>query len=103
MATKERVIEGDYFYSNCLLEAIKAKLRSPKKVHLTYLSPFINEVICPHWMWSDGECDYDFGVERYLKWYERIWFKGCIRKRELGFNAKWKAIREAKRRVKRGE
>jgi hypothetical protein len=41
-------------------------------------------------MWSDGEADYDFGVERDIKWYEAWWFKGEIRKRSLGFNEKYK-------------
>jgi hypothetical protein len=41
-------------------------------------------------MWSDGEADYDFGVERDIKWYEILWFKGEIRKRSLGFNEKYK-------------
>lgn len=41
------------FYSNCLLEALKAKLKNPK-VKITYISPFANEVFCPHFLWSDG-------------------------------------------------
>ena len=41
-------------------------------------------------MWSDGEADYDFGVERYIKWHEALWFKGEIRKYSLGFNEKYK-------------
>lgn len=41
-------------------------------------------------MWSDGEADYDFGVERDIKWHEALWFKGCIRKYGLGFNEKYK-------------
>ena len=51
----------------------------------------------PKLVWSDGEYDYDFGVKRYLKWYERFWFKGEIRKRKLGWNKKWKAYRIAKK------
>lgn len=95
MAVKKRAV-GEMFYSNCLLEAIKAKIRDPKRVRVTYLPPTINECFCPHFMWSDGVKDYDFDVERYLKWYERIWFKGCIRERGLGFNQRWKAYRREK-------
>lgn len=96
MAVKERNV-GSMFYSNCLLEALKAKIKDPKRVKLTYLPPTVNECFCPHWLWSDGEHDYDFGVERYLKWYERIWFKGHIRQRSLGFNEKWKGYRKSKK------
>ena len=77
------------FYSNCLLEALKAKLKNPK-VKITYVSPFANEVFCPHFLWSDGKSDYDFGIERPLKLHERLWFKGHIRQRALGFNEKYK-------------
>ena len=55
------------------------------------------ECYCPHFLWSDGKNDYDFGTERYLKWYERLWFKGEVRKRNLGWNNKWKAYRIAKK------
>ena len=91
MATSKRAV-GEMFYSNCLLEAVKAKIRNPK-IKITYLPPTINECFCPHFMWSDGKSDYDFGVERYLRWYERFWVKGQIRERRLGFNKKWKAYR----------
>ena len=86
------------FYSNCLLEAIKAKLRDWKNVKLTYIPPRYNEVFCPHFLWSDGIYDYDFGyVEKQLKWYQIFWFKGRIRQRALGWNKKWKSYRIAKK------
>jgi hypothetical protein len=76
------------FYSNCLIEALKAKLKNPRKVKITFI-PKSEKGSC-HFMWSDGEHDYDFGVERDIKWYEVLWFKGEIRKRSLGFNEKYK-------------
>lgn len=82
------IVSEDY-YSNCLIEAIKAKLKNPK-VKITYVSPFVNEVFCPHFLWSDGKNDYDFGVEKHLKWYEILLFKGHIRQRKLGFNERYK-------------
>lgn len=85
------------FYSNCFLEAVKHKLKDWNHVKIAYIPPQYNECFCPHFLWSDGEYDYDFGVERYLKWYERFWFKGEIRIRKLGFNQKWKAYRIAKK------
>lgn len=36
MAITKRIV-GEMFYSNCLLEALKAKIRNPK-IKITYLS-----------------------------------------------------------------
>ena len=71
-----------------MLEALKAKIRHPFKVKITFI-PKSEKGSC-HFMWSDGEADYDFGVERDIKLYEVLWFKGEIRKRSLGFNEKYK-------------
>lgn len=87
--SKFEIISKD-FYSNCLIEAIKAKIKNRKQIKITYVSPFINEVFCPHFLWSDGRYDYDFGVCQRLKWYEKIYFKGNIRQRELGYNERYK-------------
>lgn len=81
------------YYSNCFIEAIKHKLLDWRHVKITYIPPQYNECFCPHFLWSDGQADYDFGVEWYLKWWERFWFKGEIRKRKLGWNEKWKQYR----------
>lgn len=71
-----------------MIEALKAKIRHPFKVKITFI-PKSEKGSC-HFMWSDGEADYDFGVERDIKWYEVLLFKGEIRKRSLGFNKKYK-------------
>ena len=76
------------FYSNCTVEAIKAKIRHPLKTKITIVKR--SEAGCPHFLWSDGESDYDFGVEKHLVGFEKLWFSGYIRKRNLGFNAKYK-------------
>lgn len=91
MSEKFEIISKDY-YSNCLIEAIKAKLKDWNNIKITYVSPFDNEVFCPHILWSDGEYDYDFGNEGkgdqgILNW---TLHKGHIRKRGLGFNQKYK-------------
>lgn len=51
---------SEYFYSNCLIEAIKAKIRHPIKIKIKYIPARLNEVFCPHLMWHDGEYTYDF-------------------------------------------
>lgn len=76
------------FYSNCLIEALKAKIKNPSKVSITYV-PKSEKGSC-HFMWTDGEHDYDFSVERPIKWYEALLFKGEIKQRALGFNEKYK-------------
>lgn len=93
MSKRFEIISKD-FYSNCLIEAIKAKIKDWKHIKLTFVSPFDNEVFCPHVMWSDGINDYDFGNEGkgnqgILNW---TLHKGHIRKRELGYNQKYKMV-----------
>lgn len=90
MSKKFEIISKD-FYSNCLIEAVKAKLKDWKHIKITYISPFDNKVFCPHFLWSDGKYDYDFGNaggdKNILNW---TLHKGHIRKRGLGFNQKYK-------------
>lgn len=76
------------FYSNCLIEAIKAKFKDPTHVKITVVPR--SEANCPHFLWSDGNYDFDFGVERHLEGLHILWFEGYIRRRELGFNQKYK-------------
>ena len=83
-----------YFYSNCLFEAIKAKIRNPK-VKITVV--LISEAGKPHFLWIDGKYDYDFGVERPLPGWHIPCFKGHIRKRALGFNEKYKNLMKEKK------
>lgn len=76
------------FYSNCLLGAVKAKIRHPFKIKITVVPR--SEGGCPHFLWSDGSYDYDFGVERYLAGMQVLLFRGYVRQRDLGFNKKYK-------------
>lgn len=77
------------YYSNCLIEAIKAKLHN-SDIKIYFCKPRITEnghfQMC-HFMWSDGKADYDFSdldnVERSL--YRDLFFKGVVRKFHVGF------------------
>ena len=92
---KFEIITSDY-YSNCLIEAVKAKIHNPK-IKITIVMPWGNEVFCPHVLWSDGVNDFDFGNEgKGDKWIKN-WtlHKGHIRKRKLGFNEKYKCVCKA--------
>lgn len=44
---------SEYFYSNCLIEAVKAKIRHPIKIKIKYIPARLNEVFCPHLIWHD--------------------------------------------------
>ena len=92
-----KVVSKD-FYSNCLIESIKAKIKHPMNVHIMFINPFLNDSFCPHFMWSDGKYDYDFGgckydentPELFMMFKEWTIHKGHIRQRPLGSNKKWK-------------
>ena len=81
------IIKGP-FWSNCFLEAVKAKIRHPFRVRLTIVPR--SEAKCPHFLWSDREFDYDFGTERRLSGSQILLFRGYIWRRTLGFNQKYK-------------
>ena len=103
--SKFEIISKDY-YSNCLIEAIKAKLKNWKQVKITCVSPLDNEVFCPHILWSDGKYDFDFGNEGKGDRGIENWtiHKGHIRKRELGYNEKYKRVcKKWAKKHKRGE
>lgn len=78
------------FYSNCLIEAVKAKIKDPKHIKLFVCWPMYNQAFCPHVMWSDGKADYDFGTYEFIPLF-RAWtiHRGHIRKRALGFAQKY--------------
>ena len=63
------IVKGP-FWSNCLLEAVKAKIRHPSRVKVTVVPR--SEAHCPH-----------VGAQILL-------FQGYIRRRGLGFNQKYK-------------
>lgn len=92
---------SEYFYSNCLIEAIKAKIRHPIKIKIKYIPVRLNEVFCPHLMWHDGEYTYDFWAYEHLKPYQILWHKGRIRKNEYDYYDKCiKTLKEWKERGK---
>lgn len=84
---RTEIVKGP-FLSNCFLEAAKAKIKHPIKVRVTVVPR--SEANCPHFLWSDGVYDYDFGVERRLQGVQVLLFCGYIRRRGLGFNVKYK-------------
>lgn len=95
----KKIVKGP-FLSNCLLEAVKAKIRHPVKVKVTVV--LRSEARCPHFLWSDGQNDFDFGVDRRLVGPQVLLFRGYIRRYTLGFNRKYKQMRQARSRQPEG-
>lgn len=68
-----------YFYSNCLLQALKAKAKNPRV--LITKKP-IRGTRVPHFEWEDKKYVYDFGVNARIK--SPLIFKGCLRRQAKG-------------------
>ena len=81
------------YYSNCLIETIKAKIKWGKQIRIIHIPARKNEVFCPHFMWHDLLDDNikDFHAENgYVeKWYNIFLFKGYIRCRPYSVYEKW--------------
>ena len=69
------------FYSNCLFEAILAKLRN-HRCQIHWVSPVKNwkesRSPFPHWYWSIDGFGFCFFASHRLKWYETLWHEGAI-------------------------
>lgn len=94
-----KIVSKEY-YSNCMFEALKAKIYNPK-VKIYFCKPRIAEngyFQMFHFMWSDGIADYDFSdlTENGLPLYRNLIFKGVIRKFESGFAEKYTKYRNRK-------
>lgn len=66
-------------YSNCLFEALKAKIKNPKNVHIDYIPPKFNHGFF-HFFWKEGDYVYHY-TENTRK--PRILFNGVFRKSQL--------------------
>lgn len=77
-------------YSNCLFEAIKAKIKDPKHVHIHYLPRKINPTHHIHFYWytympKNPIINYiieDF-VHSKKDIHQNIWFDGNIRQEDV--------------------
>lgn len=73
----------DYYISNCLIEATKAKIKDWKNVKLkVFLPSFAGSL---HFAWSDGKHDYEFISDTALPpWQAYTLFKGRLVERRVG-------------------
>lgn len=98
-----KIVSREYM-SNCLVEAIKAKIRSPKTVKLYFLKPYKD---CNrkwhmfHFMWTNGKADYDFSDlgNGDLPLYKCALFKGVVREFPLGFITKYIVYRDVESKI----
>lgn len=84
-----------------MIEALKAKIRN-HKVKIYFCKPRTTEngrFQMFHFMWSDGNADYDFSdlCENERPWYKDFIFKGVIRKFDLGFADRYTKYRNKRR------
>ena len=81
------------WYSNCLIEAIKAKIKWGKEVKIIHIPARKNENYCPHFMWYDtldGNIkDFTAGHGYTEKWWNFFIFKGHIRVRPYAVYERW--------------
>ena len=62
-------------YSNCLIEALKAKIKDPKRVKIIYLNKKLNG--CRHFMWTESNTVNHYEAESK---YDSFLFQGHIKK-----------------------
>lgn len=77
------IIMEKTFYSNCLLEAVKAKLKDWKDIKIFYIPKKFNDTKCFHFMWKNTKTNetFDFKAEKALSSpLKLLYFKGHIRK-----------------------
>lgn len=69
------------FYSNCLIESVKAKLKNPKNVKIHIMFDFKLSII-PHFWWEKNNIAYNFTSLKKRR-LQVIFFKGKIIERNL--------------------
>ena len=72
-----------YFYSNCLFEAIKGKLKDWKNVEVKKVRSRDNMI---HFVWINRKekTQYDFAQVQIIKhWFQYVRFYGYIRKKKI--------------------
>lgn len=64
-------------YSNCLFEAVRAKLKNPKNVHIHFHRS--NVGLIPHFWWEDENGDWEFVSKKLNRKYQVFLFDGYKR------------------------
>lgn len=70
---------GTLYYSNCILEALKAKFeKMDRKVY--FLLGYVDNVPIPHMFWEEDGYYYNFYAPGDVHLYNVLWHKGCIQR-----------------------
>jgi len=75
-------VEKQTVYSNCLIEAIKAKLLNFRKIKIykrgSWLEIFQRK--WPHFYWYHKPSNkyYHYSQEDTLSWLQQLWYKGSV-------------------------
>lgn len=77
------LVRGTKMLSNCLFEAVKAKLRNWKEVKIHKIPAKFSNEIFPHFWWSIGDKAYDFKSCKSSRRFQVLLFKGEIRADDL--------------------
>lgn len=81
------------FYSNCFVEAVKAKMNDWKNVRIIVFLPSYAGSL--HFAWTDGKNDYWFYPEKAtIGILEMLWHEGTIERRKAGTFDKLKQIQK---------
>lgn len=74
-----REVLSNYYISNCLIEALKAKLHNPK---IRIIKRRVKGTLLPHFLWSikGSKYLYDFGTDHAI--ITPLCFRGYLRRRE---------------------
>ena len=81
------------YYSNCLVEALRAKFSDWKNVRIiTFLPSYAGSL---HFAWTDGKNDYWFMNDSPTEGlFDTLWHEGAIEKRRVGTFDKLKQIQK---------
>lgn len=69
-------------FSNCLIEALKAKVKDPKNTKIHIIKHLSNDSIFWHFWWEDNEYAYNFISEKPRR-FQVFLFKGNVDKKPL--------------------
>lgn len=87
-----------FYYSNCLFEAIRAKIANPK-IKLYFCKPYrkpTGAIGSLHVLWEDDNYSYDFSDGNWEdngKFWQYFLYKGCIRRWPKDFARKFSSMR----------
>ncbi|MGN0729048.1 hypothetical protein [Treponema sp.] len=75
-----------FFYSNCLFEAVRAKIKDWKNIKIMFIPKKYNDSGSFHFMWANVKTDesFDFKAETNVtNPFKKVLFKGYIPRKSI--------------------